>query len=277
MALGLVLILLSVSGFAQSQSNKNGLLWKITGLGLSNPSYLYGTIHMICEKDLYISQPLKSAMNEVGGVVFELNLGDPELGLKMKQVMSSPVSLHERLKEGDYHLLDSLLQLKTSIPLKQFDYSSLMAVSSFLSSKMMLCGRPVSYESSLLALAESKQKKIAGFETPEQQMEFFCKAFPDSVLIGQMLDTKKNQALSEKLIDLYKLEAIEELSSSFDDPQVRKWILDIRNANWVKVMPGLMQKESTLFVVGAGHLGGEMGLIKSLRKLGYLLEPVKKE
>ena len=45
-------------------------------------------------------------------------------------------------------------------------------------------------------------------------------------------------------------------------------------------IPGLMKellpKQSTLFVVGAGHLPGEKGMINLLREAGYKGKPVKK-
>jgi uncharacterized protein YbaP (TraB family) len=43
---GLIVSLLSITAF--SQNNNNTLLWKISGNGLEKPSYLFGTIHMLC-------------------------------------------------------------------------------------------------------------------------------------------------------------------------------------------------------------------------------------
>ncbi|MCD0488629.1 TraB/GumN family protein [Pedobacter sp. MC2016-14] len=272
-----ILLLLAVQGIAQSKKPGQALLWRISGNGLAKPSYLYGTIHMICENDFYLSGSLKAAVEEVDGLVFELNLADSVLNKKIQRLMYSPVSLRKRLSPENYHLLDSLMQVKASVPLQQFEYMNLMAISSFLSSRMMACGQPKSYEASLLALARAKHKTIAGLESPEEQLVFFNKAITDSVLISQMLDTEKSEILLQKMVDLYKQEDIEALNSIVDDQNAKKWMLDVRNANWIKVMPGLMKKESTLFVVGAGHLGAEMGLIKSLSKLGYLLEPVKRD
>ena len=41
-------------------------------------------------------------------------------------------------------------------------------------------------------------------------------------------------------------------------------------------MKELLPKQSTLFVVGAGHLPGEKGMINLLREAGYKVKPVKK-
>ena len=51
-------------------------------------------------------------------------------------------------------------------------------------------------------------------------------------------------------------------------------LLYTRNRNWVQQMEPIMQEKSTLFAVGAGHLGGEKGVLDLLRKKGYNLRPI---
>jgi uncharacterized protein YbaP (TraB family) len=41
-------------------------------------------------------------------------------------------------------------------------------------------------------------------------------------------------------------------------------------------MKELLPKQTTLFVVGAGHLPGEFGMINLLREAGYKVKPVKR-
>jgi uncharacterized protein YbaP (TraB family) len=36
----------------------------------------------------------------------------------------------------------------------------------------------------------------------------------------------------------------------------------------------MAKKESTFFAVGAGHLGGDQGVISLLRKKGYTVKPI---
>ena len=53
-------------------------------------------------------------------------------------------------------------------------------------------------------------------------------------------------------------------------------IVKVRNLNWEKQMKEILTKQTTLFVVGAGHLPGEYGMINLLREAGYKVKPVKK-
>ncbi|MBS7321171.1 MAG: TraB/GumN family protein, partial [Myroides sp.] len=47
------LTLVSFTIFAQD--NKS-LLWEISGKGLEKPSYVFGTIHMICQEDYIMTE-----------------------------------------------------------------------------------------------------------------------------------------------------------------------------------------------------------------------------
>lgn len=54
-------------------------------------------------------------------------------------------------------------------------------------------------------------------------------------------------------------------------------LLNNRNKDWVEKMPAIMKEKSTLFAVGAGHLGGDQGVITLLKKAGYTVEEVEND
>ena len=60
----------------------------------------------------------------------------------------------------------------------------------------------------------------------------------------------------------------------FTSEKTKKQILDDRNLNWIKQIPELIKLNSIFIAVGAGHLGGEYGIINLLRKEGYTVKPV---
>jgi len=41
---------------AQQANDNNSMLWKIEGNGIDKPSYLFGTIHMLCAQDFKIKK-----------------------------------------------------------------------------------------------------------------------------------------------------------------------------------------------------------------------------
>src|SRR5512133_58850 len=84
---------LAINSFAQkpsSTSDANTLLWKISGKGLSKPSYIFGTMHMICANDIELSDSLKNAIKNSDKVYLELDMDD------MMQMMSAMMHMNMR-------------------------------------------------------------------------------------------------------------------------------------------------------------------------------------
>ena len=44
---------------------------------ISNPSYLYGTLHMMCESDFTIKEKVKKAFNKSTKLALELDFNEP--------------------------------------------------------------------------------------------------------------------------------------------------------------------------------------------------------
>ena len=81
----LYIIGLSLISFAplQSQELEKSLLWEISGNGLKESSYLYGTIHITCDASL--DDNIKKALDNTSLLVLELDMDDPQLMQKMQQ------------------------------------------------------------------------------------------------------------------------------------------------------------------------------------------------
>lgn len=117
--LGICLAMLSfLSGIAQAdlpyEPLPNSLLWEIRGEGLSRPSYVYGTIHLIPKDSFFITDVVKEAMGEADELVLEVPIADMGIGdmMKMMQYMYLPQgeSLDKLLSKQDYAYLDSFIQ-----------------------------------------------------------------------------------------------------------------------------------------------------------------------
>ena len=52
-------------------------------------------------------------------------------------------------------------------------------------------------------------------------------------------------------------------------------MINRRNKNWVEQFPKIAKDKSLLIAVGAGHLGGESGLLNLLKQKGYTLRPLE--
>lgn len=84
--------------------------------------------------------------------------------------------------------------------------------------------------------------------------------------MNEMTKVYKEQDIEK----LYTLSASEESSTS----AYMDLLLYKRNRNWVGQFPAITKDNSTLFAVGAGHLGGEKGVLQLLKNEGYAVRPL---
>lgn len=276
----IVTFLFTVHLKAQEKQETNSLLWEVSGKGLTKPSYIYGTIHMICEPDFIIQDKTKHAFEKSEELVMEINLADPLELAELQKSMVSPIPLSKKLSAEQFRLLDSVLSLKTGINLQSLDQFSLLALNSFTISKTLPCTDIKLYELEFLNLAKAQNKPTVALETVKQQIEYFSKAFTDDMLVKQIIDFDQYKTVFAELINAYKVENLNKLELILKDKRYGnteesdKWMLQIRNAEWVKKMPEMMRTKSCFFAVGAGHLPGEDGILHLLKTQGYTVKPI---
>lgn len=274
-----VITLVFSSAQAQTKSPKleNSLLWEVSGNGLSKPSYLYGTVHMICAGDFFLSEKTKKAFAASDKLVLEVNLADPkELGDMQKMAMGKE-PLSKKLTPKQLADLDKILKTTAGMSVQQVDSFSLMTVMSLISVKTFGCTDLKFYEMNFIEMAKSRNIETVGLETIKSQFESAANAFSDDEMIASLAEYNTNE--TTKLVTNYKSENLGELFKDITDEKymnvkAKKYMLDNRNENWIKQLPEMMKKESLFVAVGAGHLGGELGLINLLRKAGYIVKPV---
>jgi uncharacterized protein len=281
--------------------SKNSLLWEVTGKDLKKPSYVFGTIHMIPKADFYLSEKAKKAISESDKVVFEINMKDMQnpmklFGLLSKMLMADNKKLKDLVSPEDYKLIKDKFE-ETGLPLGMLERVKPM----FLS--MMLEGggeggnpmdsksnsKNTAYEIEIMKLADKDEKEQGGLETIEFQMSIFD-SIPNKVQAEMLVKSVKSKHESgesefKKLVDMYKSENIEAMAASIksestDDTsdeagRFEKLLLINRNKNWIPKMAKMMGQQTTFFAVGAGHLGGELGVVNLLKQEGYTLKPLK--
>src|SRR5687768_1037471 len=100
---GLLVSLISLTTLAQGAKDKT-LLWKISGNGIERPSYLFGTIHLLCEEDAILSSNLKKAIKDCDVVYLEVDMDNlfEMFGAMNKMKMKNDTTLRDLLSEENY-------------------------------------------------------------------------------------------------------------------------------------------------------------------------------
>jgi len=278
----------------------NSLLWAISGNGLTDTSYLYGTIHMIGKDDFFLTDATKKAFDSSEKVVFEINLEDmndmmSQLGLLMKSFMAGGQTLKDLLSADEYKLVKTHFEEKgfTSFIWNMMERVKPMFLSMMTSMDLagdnpnpMASEDMVSYEMELMERAKEQEKPMGGLETAEYQMSMFD-SIPYEAQAKMLLEsivspdtTQSAEGEMEKMVRLYKTQDINGMIAMFDEDtegigKYEEFLLLNRNRNWIPVMRGMMSKQPTFFGVGAGHLAGEEGVVNLLKKAGFTLSPIK--
>ncbi len=287
LALGCCLLLgatlcVAQAGKKKTVVNNKSLLWKVSGNGLQRPTYLFGTLHIICPADYVWTPAMKKALDACDKVAFEMDMDDPALGPKMTASMMLPngKTLKDFYTEADYKKLTELAA-KSNIPIQMMQGFKPFALVSFLYLKAVSCSLPDSYEGNITKLAQADGKEILGLETVEEQMKVVESMNSDSIAqsvlhIAEDLDSFKstfNQMLTvykkQDLPTLYQL-----ILESPDYKEDLDALLFDRNRKWVPIITGMAHKQSTFIAVGAGHLWGDKGVIELLKQQGYTVTPV---
>lgn len=267
----------SFSSNAQSTSNKNSLLWEVSGNGLKEPSYLFGTIHMICGKDFVMWPKATDALAKTSKLALEINMADSNEMATAQQLALGKEPLSKTLTAKQKADLEGILKKNGVGTLAQLDGFTLETVMSLLFMKSFGCPDLKFYEMEFVAKAKESSKPIVGLEKVTEQIEFLNQSFTDDELIGYLQEI--DAAMCTEMVKLYLNQNIDGLyqmmiADKSMSASTQKILLDNRNLKWVKAIPEMMQNESTFFAFGAAHLPGEKGVINLLRQAGYSVKPI---
>ena len=266
------------------------LLWKVSGNGLSKPSYLFGTHHLI-ERDQIIGfDKILDLAGKQDAVVGEMDMGHMlSMQIKMmKGMMMKDSTIKELVSEADYALVDAELKDVMKMGLNKLGKMKPMMVSTMYSLMLYtkinnLKKQPEAVDILFQKKARKQKKRVIGLETIEQQMDIMLNSIPLKrqayLLVKGVKEKEKGVELLKKMNEVYlagDLQKIEALNNEDDDMTAdeKKIMIDNRNANWINQLNALIPTTSCFVAVGCIHLVGENGLIGQLKKSGYTVEAV---
>ena len=268
------------------------LLWKITGNGLKNPSYLFGTHHLIPIQFLDSVPGLYPAFNSAKMVVSEvvLNNLDATPAIRKAALLPDTITIRGLLNQAEYEFvnqeltntlrmsLDNLTKMHPSLISKLYELELYKKYEHFEENTQS--------DTYFQLVAAKKGIPIAGLETVEQQVKLL---FPENIKKETQLlvaSIRNKEMLIQEMREMNRLyregnlDALEVLANQSNkqwnvSEEENKKLIDDRNINWVKQLPDLIKNNSCFVAVGALHLPGNKGLIKLLKNEGYKLIPVK--
>jgi len=273
----LLLLITSAATFAQEAKS---LLWKVEGKGIK-PSYVFGTFHILPQKDMVIKDKVKQALHSCGQLVMELDFDDPALQANLMQsiAMKNGQTIDKLLSPKQYQALNVEITAAVGAGVENFKAFKPFFLSALLIPSL-IGDQPVSFEVELSKMAAAQDLPIEGLETAQEQAVIFDKVPYQKQaddLMEMVSDKPKMKKLYADMIDKYKSEnlaEIDKLITELYSPEELAVLLTDRNKTFATGVAKYGTSKPTFFAVGAGHLGGPEGLINLLKQQGYTLTPV---
>ncbi|HEX8562196.1 MAG TPA: TraB/GumN family protein [Flavobacterium sp.] len=277
----IIIGILALAGFTANA--QNALLWQISGNGLKEPSYIYGTIHLTC--DATLDTPTKAALDNTQQLYLELDMDDPTMmtSMMMGMMMKDGQRMSALSSAEDFALVDAYLMDKLGLSAKLVDNVKPAMVSTMLLPGLMPCALQ-SVEEELMRMVKQQNEEVLGLETVNDQLAVFD-AIPYQVQMDELVESVKDKFAGDKaeLDKMYKIYAEKDIiamhnmmgtSNNDITAKYQDQLLYDRNAKWIPKIESIAKQKPTFFGVGAGHLAGPKGVLELLRKRGFKVEAV---
>ena len=292
--LTVLLLLLSCSNL---KGNDNALLWKISGNGLENASYLFGTHHLVPLSFLDSITGIHEAFNMSEQSVGELdmsNMSQMQMEIMGKAMMPQGTTYESLMNEADRAKLDSTLTSLMGMGLAQLGrlrpamLQNLISVTMYQRLYPTLSGGK-GLDQYFQEEALKRNRRVVGLESTADQIRVLLEMQPlerQAEMLACMVNHPEMlKEQMDKLQVAYHAQNLEALWALYteelpDDPcpstEEEKFAMNgARNKKWLEKLPAIMAEKASFIAVGCLHLPGEEGLIEGLRKLGYTVEPVQ--
>jgi len=277
-----------MTAYAQAKASEDSpsLLYKVTGKGLAQPSYIFGTFHAICSSEMVPFEKLDTYLTQSDQLMMEIDMDDAvEMGSMGKAlIIPDGKTIKDFMTAEQFAKVDAMITnlLGYSAENVKMVKPSMLMVLAVTSPKAIGC-TPTIYDLSLMQNAVAKKKPVVGLETVASQIKVIDSKPLDKQakdLYEMAADPEKSIKELKKMMAVYKAgdaEKLFELTESMmtSDKEFQSRLLDERNIAWIPKLEAAFKEKPTFVAVGAGHLGGKNGVIKLLRKNGYKVTTVK--
>lgn len=278
-------VLLLTTFFAQAQQS---ILYEISGNGLSNSSYLFGTIHVQDESAFNWNDSVFWAIDQCEKSAFEL-----DFELKRSDFEFDTTKIRNFL---EYFTSELIPQVMAEIPADTLGYrlvrSILPIYKMVMSNQFGSNKRSLVVDQYLQSYSRQKEKEIIGIETYKEQLDALLGS-DFTGLTDMIMDMLKSDDWTKKilempggvtkLVDAYsnldfnelctQINEVGDLTNPFANAFYSRIFID-RNDLMFERTKDLIKNESVFIAVGCGHLCGENGLVTQYRNLGYTVRPV---
>jgi len=280
----IVLLMITTISYSQHQTYPHTLLWRISGKGLTHPSYLYGTIHLSNKSLFRFGDSVYNAIERSAGLAIEVS-PDEMVAYWINKAfdLAQGKKLSEILKAKDYKKYSPLLEKKFNKPASQINAGDIIKEKNKWVSDFLEKGEMSTFmDAYLYNIARRRGKWVGGVEDLADQSglvdDLIDKSDIDNLLAEDSIASIQSDSYRAKfrLIGLYLDQNINGIDSMANEeaPELKDALIIKRNVKMARRIDSLTALRTMFIAIGAAHLAGDSGVIHLLQQRGFRVEPV---
>jgi uncharacterized protein len=268
---------------------ENSVFWEVTGNGLSQPSYLFGTFHLLSHRYVDSLTNVTNKFNAAKTIVSELLIDSTMTMKMMASAQMNGTTLKNLLTPEQFQQTNEWLHELSGYDLTMFNGMNPMTIEILIMTMMQQKYFPLDPAQDVVMDLYFQQrgardkKQVIGLETFDEQTHAIFGQFTYERQAELLAAAVKKRSTAEEELrnmnrfyregNLTKLEALmyDEMYTTAETAVM----LDNRNKKWMQQLPGIFKQQPAFVAVGAMHLAGENGLVTLLRKEGYTVKPIR--
>jgi hypothetical protein len=278
----LILLLVAAGAFGLRDGEAASCVWKVTAPN-GGTLFLGGSIHALRSKDYPLPAAYSRALEASSRLVLETDSQGVKTAMRNLAEAgkySKGDSLKNHVDPRTYQYVKRFFALQ-HVPEEKYSRFRPWLIDLILESPSSENAQ-MGVEEYLMAQARTSHKPIGGLETAQEHV---------SVFVG--LNDRQSEALLliffinlgrgdtgglEKMLSEWRRGDVESLAIQMHDayrdfPAFNDRLIGARNRRWIPEIEGYLNSGQKVFVVaGAGHFGGNDGVIALLRARGYRVE-----
>ena len=268
-------------------SDENSALWKVSGNGLSKPSYLFGIVNFLPASAFSLPAEVENAMKECE-VFTTKNMLSKSAKKKLSDAVKIPNNgwINDYLSDDELNQLRLLLLLDYEVKESVYHdyYSRLQPIILVTATAALHLGDDIVYTEVLEGVAKKNNLKNEELGTIQEEIDAF-QQFPINDQVEALKYTVNNfyehlagyDAMVKAYLEEQDLKKVkdETFKATNKSQAFKKVYYDARITKWEPKIEALMKDKPTFFALGVPYLVGEESVIAMLRSKGYEVNPVE--
>jgi uncharacterized protein len=274
---------LTLSG--QVQSVENSIFFEVSGNGLRESSFLFGSHHLLGSHYVDSLENVNQKFSQCKTFVSETFTDSSDVSKVISAAIMKDTILQHLISDEWYLKTEQwLMELSGNAPPTSWYHFSPVCIELMIVNllQIQLFGqveKPM--DSYLEEKAKLQGKKAVALEPLESSLDALFHASSYRRQAERLVEAVGNKELVKQDLILFNQLYRAQNITALEAQSLQKYslseiavMLDNRNNLWMTKLPALFSEQSTFVVIGALHLTGPTGLVTQLRKLGYNVTPI---